>query len=434
MTGETEDWRVGLDQKVVDEIDYVVRAFRGSSDRRPEVKAARTDGGVDHLYVEGQILVRAEYLDRVLEILGQPAERDLVRDEPERLRRVVGGVAVLVLADPHPTVQEALAEIDRQLGKGAATPDHVLTVANGEALICPATEPQPVYEGIEPYPSVRRDNGGTDALIYVADTGLLEDADKACSWLTGVQAVDIDPLPPMLPGGVQPIPAYTGHGTFVTGVIRAMAPAAEILVSNAFSIAGSQVESDLVTKLEDELRRGVDIFHLSIATRSRHDLPLIAFEQWLKRLQQTKGSVCIAPAGNNGNRRPNWPGAFPGVIAVGALGSDWHGRATFSNFGGWVDVYAPGRDLVNAYATGTYTCHVAPYTNQVRDFYGMAKWSGTSFSTPIVTGLIAARMSRTGENAAQAAAALLAEARSQVVPGVGPVLLPGHSGSWVRPD
>ena len=214
--------------------------------------------------------------------------------------------------------------------------------------------------------------------------------------------------------------------------MRSMAPAAEIVVTNCFSIAGSQLESDLVTKLEDELKRGVDIFHLSIAARSRHDLPLIAFEQWLKRLHQIKGSICIAPAGNDSYRRPNWPGAFAGVIAVGALGSDWRSRASFTNFGGWVDVYAPGRDLINAYATGTYTCHVTPYSGQVREFYGMARWSGTSFSTPVVTGLIAARMSRTGENAAQAAEALLAEARSQAIPGVGAVLLPPRD-SWVRP-
>jgi hypothetical protein len=432
MTEEAESWREGLEQRVVDEVDCIVKAFRGSSDRRPEVKAARNDFGVDHLYVEGQILVRADYLGRVLEILGQPAERDLVRDEPQRLRRLTGGVALLSLADPQPTVPEALAEIDRQLGRGIATPDHVLTVAPAGSM-CPASEPQPAYHDVEPHPAVSGDHGGAGVLIYLADTGLLEGADKAHGWLAGVHADDIDPLPPKLPGGVQPIPAYTGHGTFVAGVMRAVAPAAEIVVSNAFSIAGSHLESDLVTRLEDELRRGVDIFHLSIAARSRHDLPLMAFEQWLKRLHQTKGSICIAPAGNDAHRRPNWPAAFPGVIAVGALGSDWHGRASFSNFGGWVDVYAPGRDLVNAYATGTYTCHVAPYANQVREFYGMAKWSGTSFSTPIVTGLIAARMSRTGENAAQAAAALLAEARSQAIPGVGPVLLPGHQGSWVRP-
>jgi subtilisin family serine protease len=257
----------------------------------------------------------------------------------------------------------------------------------------------------------------------MADTGLLADA-ASHSWLAGAVAGDLDPLPPLAPGGTQPIPPYTGHGTFVAGVARCMAPAADVIVTNAFAIAGSTLESDLVPRLVAALGLGVDIFHLTIATLTRNDLPLIAFEAWLKLLRQYKGVVCVVAAGNNGSRRPTWPAAFSEVVSVGALAGDWRSRASFSNFGGWVDVYAPGRSLVNAYATGAYTCHVAPYTGQDRTFYGMAKWSGTSFSTPVMTGLIAARMSRTGENGQQAAAALLAEARSRAIPGVGAILLP----------
>jgi subtilisin family serine protease len=439
MTEPDDELRNQLKPSTYDHVTHIRDTFRGAPGGGKEIDIVTANGLVDHLRAKGEILVREEYLSRVLEILEQPA--DLERSAPERFERVIEGVVVLTLDDPYPDVLQALDRIDERLGRGIATPNHVLT-ASPVVGGCPATEPEVVYEGTEPYPSVAPGDGGAGVLIYLADTGLLRDAATDHPWLAGVRTEDpekdpdknqdMDPKKP-LEGDPPQLPPYVGHGTFVAGVMRCMAPAADVVVANAVSIAGSHLESGLVQRLDAALGSGVDIFHLTIASQSRYDLPLLAFRPWLRHLKDYGGAVCVAPAGNEDGPRPNWPAAFSDVIAVGALGGDWRGRASFSNFGGWVDVFAPGRDLVNAYATGTYTCTVSPYTGEERHFYGMAKWSGTSFSTPIVTGLIAARMSRTGENGRQAAAALLAEARAQAVPGLGAVLLPGH-GSGGNPE
>jgi subtilisin family serine protease len=409
----------GLDPVVAEQVDYIVSAFGARGIAIGAVAAA--NGGVSYMYAEGHLVVREEHLQRVQQMLPQPCTA-------ERVTRDV--MLVRMTEDPsgnQRTVPDMLTQIDAELGEGIATPNHLLTAADGVLHPCPATEPQEVYDDIEPSPSVDVDNGGEGVLIYVADTGLLDGAATSVPWLHGVQG-DPDPLPKPLPDGTQPIPPYAGHGTFVAGVVRCMAPRADVYVANIFNTAGSALETDFVSKLDAALNLGVDIFNLSVTSPTRNDLPMLTFAAWLERVRSYKGVVCTVAAGNSDSRVPEWPAGFPGTVSVGALAADWHSRADFSNYGGWVDVYAPGRELINAYATGTYTCRVPPYAGQERKFYGMARWSGTSFSTPVVTGLIAARMSRTGENGQQAAAALLAQAQTQAIPGLGAVLLPRDAG------
>jgi subtilisin family serine protease len=101
----------------------------------------------------------------------------------------------------------------------------------------------------------------------------------------------------------------------------------------------------------------------------------------------------VAAAGNDSSSSPFWPAAFEWVTGVGSVDANGH-LSDFSNYGDWVNVYARGRDLVNAFPSGTYTCYEPQNIHNgvpdVRHFSSLAQWSGTSFSTPVVTGLIAA--------------------------------------------
>ncbi len=373
-----------------------------------------TDEPADFTYLHrsGAILVRDEDLDRVRAVVTGE-----VRDS------LIGGVTLFQPQDVGTT--QALDLVDGALGPGVATPDHVVYVTPAGGC-CPATEPEePDHLAAWPVAAGPAAGDGQDVLVSVVDTGWLPEAadNPSTPWLHGVtgdvEHYDRDAIRP-----------YAGHGTFVAGIVRSLAPSAQVRVEGFLVNGGAVFESELIKQLEDSLRHAPDIITMSAGTSTRNNRDLLGFQVfWETRLSRLKGTVLVTAAGNDGGRDPFWPAAFPWTVSVGALDLE-NRRASFSNFGSWVDVYAPGVDLVNAYASGTYVATEPPDVGDVRHFDGLARWSGTSFSTPVVAGLIAARMSKTGESARQAADGLLAVARSHAAAGVGARLTP----EWAHAD
>jgi hypothetical protein len=406
------------DRKYVAQIELIIQAYGREVEVFPEDWQKQPEGA-GYLYRTGVVLVRDEDLTRVIELFqgGRPGEGG------------IAGVTRLRLPDKVPpeapedrsVTQRFLKYADLRLGRGVVTPEHLFYVTPSVSP-CPATEPEEVPPGIPPDPVLPTPYlpagaaDGRGVKVVVLDVGW-SDA-PAAYWLAGVTG---DPENAF--DGSGRIRPYAGHGTFIAGVMRAIARNVEIVVKSYFTTAGAMWEFDLAEALDEVLDLGPDIISLSAGTRTRFDLPALGLDVFIEtRLNRVNGLTLVAAAGNESTRDYFWPAAFPETVGVGALADNGRDRASFSNFGGWVDVYAPGENLVNAFLNGDYECTEPPNAGDLRSFTGMARWSGTSFATPLVAGLIAGRMSVTGENAKQASDALLAFALTQPEAGVGPVL------------
>ena len=173
-----------------------------------------------------------------------------------------------------------------------------------------------------------------------------------------------------------------GHGTHVAGIIAAVAdngigvagvcPGCTILAGKVLNDSGGGSSSGLANGINWSVSNGAKVINMSLAVRPSRTLETAVNNAW------NKGVMLVAAAGNGGNQNMMYPGAYSNVIAVAA--TDNHdNKASFSTYGPWVDIAAPGVSVYSTFPTGSF---VLGTQNNRSSGYDIG--SGTSMSAPIV--------------------------------------------------
>jgi thermitase len=201
-----------------------------------------------------------------------------------------------------------------------------------------------------------------------------------------------------------------GHGTAVAGTVAAA-------TNNQIGVAGVNWGSRIMPLVAVDDRdlapysaiaeaiqyaadQGVRVINVSIGgPNASHTLQRAVDYAW------SKGALVFASAMNEAVSEPYYPAACVNAIAVSA--TDRNDRlASFSNFGNWITLAAPGTAILSTADGGGYSF-----------------WNGTSFASPIAAGVAALVLSVNPELRNDEVLAILkqtAERPSTTAAGAGP--------------
>ncbi len=187
------------------------------------------------------------------------------------------------------------------------------------------------------------------------------------------------------------------HGTMVVSLIAGqrvanspfsgMAPGATVYAMRVLkSSKETEDQTALVAGMRAAIDMGVDVINISQAGGPRDDLRTLTAEAI------AKGIVVVAATGNTGDKAgPRYPAAYPGVIAVGmsTMTDAPHAESGYAE-GMAVTVAAPGIDVIGLAPSAVDRSGNGEYSAQeIQEWQRFRTGSGTSFSTPLVAGLVA---------------------------------------------
>jgi thermitase len=177
-----------------------------------------------------------------------------------------------------------------------------------------------------------------------------------------------------------------GHGTHVAGIASAVTNNAvgiagtdwnaRLMNGKVLNQSGSGYYSWIASGITWAADNGAQVINLSLGGNSPSSTLQAAVDYaW------SRGVLLACAAGNDGLTTPSYPAYYANCIAVGAT-TQSDSRASFSNYGTWVDVGAPGVGILSTVPGG------------------YASWSGTPMATPHVAGLAGLLRTRQATNTA----------------------------------
>jgi hypothetical protein len=184
---------------------------------------------------------------------------------------------------------------------------------------------------------------------------------------------------------------YLGHGTHIAGIIAAN--------HNDIGIAGIAPDAEIMAvKMQPNGTTAIGAAAIIYAVNSGAQVINIswgsAFESLILRdamaFAEANGVLVCVSSGNTGSLTMHYPAAFGYGLTVGATQSDGF-LTSFSTYGPFVDLVAPGQDILSLRGSGTdmYAMNDEPGIHIIGDdsLYYVA--NGTSMAAPMVAGAAA---------------------------------------------
>ena len=212
---------------------------------------------------------------------------------------------------------------------------------------------------------------GAGVVVALLDTGVgMGHPDLAANIIGGWNFVDNN----------DNVTDVDGHGTMVAGIVAALANngigiagvAPNVSIMPLKVLSGNETRVELNLAIKYAVDNGARVIGMSFGNYTTLSQAAETAIDYAYR----RGCVLVAGVGNDNSAEPFYPAAYDQVIAVSAI-DQTNNRASFSNYGSYVDFCAPGVNVLTTTKGGTYS-----------------DANGTSFAAPFVTGVVALMLSK----------------------------------------